>query len=141
MWQPEGRGTLTRMGRLLGALWMMWCGAVCLVPAQEADAPGFALLEIRAEMMVIGKGGSRRAGSETAVLPLDKVGLLRTSTSLSRGSVDPQEEVSVELRVRARQMPDGLHLIVDSRAQGQPSGELVLRSGARASMMWRLLNA
>ena len=124
------------MGRLLGALWVVWCGAVCLVPAQEADAPestsaapGFALLEIRAEMMLIGKGGSRRAGSETAVLPLDKVGLLRTSTSLSRGSVDPQEEVSVELRVRARQMPDGLHLIVDSRAQGQPSGELVLRSG------------
>lgn len=124
------------MSRLLGALCVMWCGAVCPVPAQEAvapesrgAAPTSALLEIRAEIMVIGHGGSRRAGSESAVLPLDKVGLLRTSTSLSRGGVDPQEEVSVELRVRARQMPDGLHLLVDSRAQGQPSGELVLRSG------------
>ncbi len=124
------------MGRLLGALWLVWCGAVPLVPAQQTGAPesrgaapGFALLEIRAEMMVIGKGGSRRAGTESAVLPPDKVGLLRISTSLSRGDGNPQEEVSIELRVRARQMPDGLHLMVDSRAQGQPSGELVLRSG------------
>ena len=68
------------MGRLLearplGVLWMVCCAVVGLTPAQDAEtpeprsaAPGHGLVEIRAEMMIVGKEGSRRAGSERAVL-------------------------------------------------------------------------
>lgn len=114
------------MGRWMGVLWVVWCSAVCPTAAQQADS---ALVELRAELMVIGKEGSRRAGSERAVVPPGKVGLLTTSVSLRRGQTGAPEQVSFELRIRVRQTPEGLTLAVDSRAQGQPSGELVVRSG------------
>jgi hypothetical protein len=94
------------------------------VPAARAD-----LVEIHAEMLVIGKEGSRRAGSERAVVPPGKVGLLRSSVSLPLETSESAEEIGIELRVRVESLEDGLHLNVDSRAQGKPSGELVIRSG------------
>ncbi len=95
-------------------------------PIAEPDG---TLLSIVAETLLIGPGGSQRAGRDQAILPPGKTGVLRVETVLPPGPDGKQETVAVVLKVHAERREGGVYLAVDSTARVQPSGEVVLRSG------------